>query len=521
MSVCSSCAAHEISLRSRDWLSEKRQPFGPERPLEATVTEKQNATGHHPDSRLATEATMTEEAPHGSFEQRGHKVVAKDRQAEGRFGLMFRKLPPFQPPDDLLRSLAATMEQPRPSPFTQFDNPDIPGGFTFLGQFVDHDITFDPKSDLEKQQDPDGLTNFRTPVFDLDSVYKGGPTASPQLYDGPRLRLDVHDGIEDLVRGSDGRADIGDPRNDENAIICQLQIAFIEFHNAVVEHVQASGGPTDELFARAQRLAQFHYQWAVLTDFLPHICGASVVDDVLKKPSGNAPVRAQLRFYKPRQVPYIPVEFSVGAYRFGHSQIRPAYRMNAQTVAAFFQPEAGETNLNGFRPLLPRLKIDWQHFFDVPGSPTSPQRSMRIDAKLSAPLFHLPFGGEPRSLALRNLLRGKALQLPSGQAVAAEMQRELGGVAPLTNQELGLTEPGWDNQAPLWFYVLKEAEVRAGSRRLGPVGARIVAEVIVGLLAENRSSFFTLDPTFRPDRPFTDQKGEFRMGDLLRFAGAV
>jgi hypothetical protein len=453
---------------------------------------------------------------HGSVEQRGLQGIAKKRDAEGRFGFMFKNLEPFSPADDLLISLAASMEQPRPNPFTQFDNPDIPAGFTFFGQFVDHDLTFDQTSKLEQEQDPDGLKNFRTPVYDLDSVYAGGPAKKPNLYDGAKLRLDSHDGIEDLVRSVDGIADIGDPRNDENGIICQLQIAFIKFHNRMVELVEDSA-PGDDVFERARRLAQFHYQWVVLTDFLPRIAGQDVVDSVLKKPSGNAPIRADLKFYKPKKVPFMPVEFSVAAYRFGHSQVRPAYRMNPQNVAAFFEPEPGETNLNGFRPLLPELKIDWQNFFDIPGSAARPQRSLLIDTKLSAPLFQLPFGTPPFSLAERNLRRSKAIKLPSGQSVAEAM-----GVEPLSNEQLGLPpDPGWNGEAPLWFYILKEAEIQQQSRRLGQVGGRIVAETFVGILAENKRSFFTLDPQFRPKPPIAPSEGTFKMGDLLKFAQGV
>ena len=454
---------------------------------------------------------------HGEFQQRGQEAPARQRDVEARFGFMFKRLEPFAPPDELLLALADTMRQPSPNPPTQFDNPGVPAGYTFLGQFVDHDLTLDTTSQLERDQDPEGLTNFRTPVYDLDSVYGGGPGERSQLYDGPKLRLQSHDGIEDLLRGEDGVADIGDGRNDENAVICQLQIAFVRFHNRMVDHVTALGTSGDEVFPAARRLAQRYYQWAVLTDFLPRICGQDVVDSVLKTPSGNAPIRADLRHYKPKQTPFMPIEFSVAAYRFGHSQVRPGYRLTDTTGGAFFQPQPGERNLNGFRPLLPALKIDWRHFFDIPGASVTPQRSLRIDAKISGPLFHLPFGGEPRSLAARNLLRAKALQVPSGQAVARAMD-----VPALSNDDLGVpADPGWDGQAPLWFYVLKEAELQHQGTRLGDVGGRIVAEVLVGLLCHNRESFFHLDPGFRPEPPIAPEPGTFRVGDLLAWAGAA
>ncbi len=139
---------------------------------------------------------------------------------------------------------------------------------------------------------------------------------------------------------------------------------------------------------------------------------------------------------------------------------------------------------------------------------------MRIDSKISFPLFQLPFGGPPASLAERNLLRGKALGLPSGQAVAVAM-----GLQPLSNATLGMSDDrGWNGQAPLWFYVLKEAELQHAGTRLGPVGARIVAETLVGLLAQNRDSFFRLDPGWRPVPPIAPSEGTFAVGDLLAFA---
>ena len=459
------------------------------------------------------------EQPHGSFPQRGQDAPARNREAEGRFGFMFKGLEPFSPPDELLRSLAASMEQP---PFNaanpaEFDNPEIPAGYTFFGQFVDHDITAERTSQLDREQDPEGLRNFRTPVYDCDSVYGGGPPEKPQLYDGPKLRLDHHDGIEDLPRKADGTADIGDPRNEENAILHQLQIAFLKFHNAVVDHVAGSGTPQAEVFPKAQALVQRYYQWAVLTDFIPRICGQETTDAVLEKQSGNAPIRADLRFYKPKKTPFMPLEFAVAAYRFGHSQIRGGYRLTRNVGAAFFQPQPGQRNLNGFRPLLPELKLDWQNFFEIPGSTVTPQRSQRIDAKLTSPLFHLPFGPPPHSLAERNLLRGKALKLPSGQTVAEAM-----GFKPLSNDDLGFdNDPGWNDEAPLWYYILKEAELQHQGTHLGDVGGRIVAEVLVGLLVENRNSFFRLEPNWKPVPPIAATAGEFRIGDLLKFAGAA
>ena len=141
--------------------------------------------------------------------------------------------------------------------------------------------------------------------------------------------------------------------------------------------------------------------------------------------------------------------------------------------------------------------------------------SRLIDTQLSLPLFKLPptvvapTAGAIVALAERNLLRGKRLGLPAGQDVAAAM-----GVKPLTNAQLGLTEPGWKNKAPLWFYILKESEL-LGGRKLGPVGGRIVAEVILGLMALDKSSYFNANPSFTPGA------AGYRMGDMILAADAI
>jgi hypothetical protein len=239
-------------------------------------------------------------------------------------------------------------------------------------------------------------------------------------------------------------------------------------------------------------------------DFLPHVVGQDMVDQVLEE-RDSEPAKVKLDFYEPEDtdMPMMPVEFAVAAYRFGHSMIRGAYRINDKVdpvtgellldpvtgqpipnVAAIFGAQPDASNLNGSRPLPRTLEIVWRHFFAIPTLNNTPTNNARlIDSKLSAPLFTLPSSVVPPpdllvSLAQRNLLRGKRLGLPSGQRIAREM-----GVAALSNQQLGLgKESGWKREAPLWFYVLKEAELQQGGVRLAAVGGRIVAEVFLGLL---------------------------------------
>jgi hypothetical protein len=467
---------------------------------------------------------------------RGLRLPTKNRSLEGRFGLMFKGLPAFAPPDELLSGLAASMEEPRGASPDVTDAARFPAGHVLLGQFIDHDLTFDNTPLPEQQEDPLARTNFRSARFDLDSLYGVGPSVSPELYerdDPAKLRLTglADAGTpDDLPRQSDGKAIIGDPRNDENLIICQLHVAFAKFHNALVDHVRAQGGNgVDKVFKQAQRLCRWHYQWMVVHDYLPRVVGQTVVDAILEERT-DAPAIVRLAFYYPRnpKKPMIPIEFAVAAYRFGHSMLRPTYVINEDeggvVEADLFGEEPTDSNLNGSRPCPPRLVIAWRHLFDIPGVAGPPaNNARRIDGDLSVPLFTLPASVIPPpdrtniSLAERNLLRGKRLGLPSGQRVARKM-----GVETLSNEQLEIgDEPGWEGQAPLWYYVLKEAEIQHNGERLGTVGGRIVAEVFLGLLKLDRKSYLRQDPPWKPRPPIAGTVGRFEIGDLLRFAGAA
>jgi hypothetical protein len=463
---------------------------------------------------------------HGGAELRGLNAPHSRAYASGRFGRLFPLLPRFSPDPQALIALGRAggpmdaKDPPPPAPANAPDNPTITAGFTFLGQFVDHDITFDPTSSLERQSDPEAVTNFRTPSLELDNVYGAGPGASPHLYqrasrggDPNKLLIgpDTDGNPNDLTRNQEDAALIGDPRNDENLIVSQLHLAVLKFHNAVVDDVKSDPPIGRSIFEEAQRLVRWHYQWMLVHEFLPLICGKEVVEDVLEH--GR-------KFYNWRNDPFIPVEFSVAAYRFGHSQVRPGYRISANFAAPIFAaapsaPPAEPNDLSGGRRILPRQVIDWKNFFALGGTP---QQSKAIDTKISSPLLDLPFPsgapGDPKSLATRNLLRHLTFGLPSGQAVAEAMCEgilepdELEDLAPLS----------LDFETPLWFYILKEAELRAGGRHLGPVGGRIVAEVLIGLLEGDRQSYLR---AHRRWKPLYGTGGDFTMVDLLKKAGVA
>jgi hypothetical protein len=436
---------------------------------------------------------------------------------------MFGQLPVFEPSDAFLKALAKEMvDKGGPAG----DNAQIPSGYTYFGQFVDHDITFDSSSSLDRQQDPDAVKNFRTPRFDLDSLYGRGREGSPQLYDqrspgGVKLLVGKNPATDedgtalerrDLPRNDQGIALIGDPRNDENTIVSQLHLTFIRFHNRVVDFVSEKPAfdTPKKVFKEANRLVRWHYQWVVVHDFLKRIATAERVNKILQ-PDQNP--RVNLLFYKPGATPFMPVEFSVAAYRFGHSMVRPSYRINGVVPELpIFSKSTRPSPLeafHGFRRLPEAWTVDWSFFFKTGNR--KPQPSRKIDTKLARGLTELPGErGEMRSLPLRNLRRGVALKLPSGRRVALAMNAQ-----PLTGRQLGTD----DHPAPLWYYILREAAVREKGARLGPVGARIVAEVLLGLLDKDPLSYLSVEPTWTPELPGATAN-DFTMVDLIKFAQA-
>jgi hypothetical protein len=480
-------------------------------------------------------ADFTADGLHGS-ELRGMYLTTKNRLAEGRFGVMFKKLPAFGPPDDLLEGLARTMVEDQTVPDDSFLNtsPRLFAGFTFIGQFIDHDITFDNTPLAQQQEDPDATVNFRTPRYDLDSVYGLGPATEPQFYDPAdpdKLLIKANvNGVADMPRDAGGHAIIPEARNDENLIVLQFHKGVAQFHNRLVDYVRSQGVRPEWVFETARRLTRWHYQWAVTHDFLPRFVGDALIGPtgtVYKEVAGKPPV-INLAYYRPTNKdgrPFMPVEFSVAAYRFGHTIIRPFYIINETTAARggvpVFGPDGG-FNLNGGRPIPIDLVMEWRNI--LPVDPTFPARKPRkIDTKLSLPLASLPSSVVPPPdptvhLAVRNTLRGKKVGLPSGQQVAAAMR------APaLTNTTLGLgNDPGWAGQAPLWYYILKEAELPPNNaEKLGAVGGRIVAEVLVGLLQRDPNSYLYLDAAWKPTPPIAPATGQFGFVDLLKFAGAA
>jgi hypothetical protein len=497
---------------------------------------------------------------------RGAEFAPRSLSLEGRFGRLFRQLAPAEFLPSTLLTLGELMtagKEDAPTPETQVDdeeNQGINAGYTYLGQFIDHDLTFDPASSLQKQDDPDALVDFRTPRFDLDNIYGRGPADQPYLYedDGRHLQLgrpltgnlldansrDVPRHSSQSQTGGRARALIGDPRNDENVIVSQLQATMLRFHNKIAdEH-------PDKSFAEIQRLVRWHYQWVVLHDFLPTIAGPEMVNAVLPRPD-----QPQLRFYHSKKEPFIPVEFSVAAYRFGHSMVRPIYRLNTTTQGTKPTPGPKDdaangrqeifhkiddfNSLNGFREFPSTWAIQWNLFFDLGDNRKNIgverlQKAYKIDTSLVNPLGDLPesvSSGGPHALAQLNLIRGLRMGLPSGQDVARTM-----GIQPLTDDQLkvGKATEGespsnqrlidipaigkqFVGKAPLWYYVLAEAQQQFKKDdtpiHLGEVGGRIVVETLVGLMVGDAHSFLAADPNWAPNNG-----RKFLMSDLIKKA---
>ena len=457
----------------------------------------------------------------------------------------------------------------------------IPAGFTYLGQFVDHDLTRDVTNIPfgTPVTTPDLLAQGRSPAIDLDSVYGAGP-GDPHdsifyATDGVRLKLGrtqestpppvanlALDGFDMPRKGAttaeplEARmAQIPDPRNDENLAVGQTHLAFMRFHNRVCDRLAGAGTPSAMLFEQAREMVVKHYQWMLRSDFLPRIVDPAIVDDVFTYGRKVFEVDATV-------TPTMPIEFSVAAYRLGHSMIRDKYNWNAVfsaggaigdlgTLDNLFRFSGTSGNLSpgtivdnplegSFERLPTNWVADWTRLYDfvTDGTPElAPEKGQLnftrpLDIRLTNPLANLPlgsFGGRgttvpamERNLAFRNLVRGRMVGLATGQEVAAHIATLVPGVKVLTAAEILGNDLGGLSQAlrdelttatPLWFYILREAGLNSG--RLGAVGGRIVAETFHRAIEGSRISILR-DPYFRPI--FGPDQNVFRMTDLLKIA---
>ncbi|TRD12638.1 peroxidase [Erythrobacter insulae] len=448
-----------------------------------------------------------------------------DGDRDDRFGRLFGDLAPnYTRPDILIETGKAGGNMEDPDDKGRTDS--VPVGMVFFGQFVDHDITLDASTTFDSVIDnPGEIANVRTPTLDLDCIYGLGPEAQPYLFNqdrignkpGPFAGVKLLTGADnpgqaglyehDLFRAPDpnNRAIIGDPRNDENRIISQIQLAIIRFHNHVAQTLydESMADPDAEtleghdLYEAARRTTTWHYQWAVVNDLLTDMCGKPVVERIL----GCG------REYYCGHVPLIPVEFSVAAYRFGHSMIP----MKIQVQKNGNRFELFGTKLGrGFGPLTdPDAVVDWHELLFTPENRTV-ERAQKLDTLLAGDLLDLPFvdgNAAEKSLATRNLLRGNAFLLPAGEKIAELMGIDQADINKVVKKANDINSDFGDEGIPLWLYLLAEAEVigRAevggGTKKgegLGPVGATIVAEVLIGLLELDDHSYLGANRNWAP-----------------------
>ena len=364
---------------------------------------------------------------------------------------------------------------------------ETPAGWPVFGQFVAHDITAD-RSTLRSHADTAALQNARSPQLNLECLYGDGPVGHPFLYqrnDPAKFLLGTHGA--DVQRNSEGIAVIGDPRNDSHTLMAQMHLAMLKLHNSFVDEARRRQVASDRVFEEAARQLRWLYQWCVLHEFLPILVGQTLTDQVLNEGP---------RWFRLAHGAFIPLEFADAAYRYGHCQIRHRYLLNRET-----KPMPVFPDLLGFREIPRERAVDWTLFFDTPGKRTA-QRSKKIDGKLVRSLIQLPVAitgecevDDYHSLAVRDLQRGQGVGLPSGEAVARHL-----GIAPLTAAQICVASTGWHAETPLWYYVLREAAACTGGHRLGPVGGRIVAEVLIGLINQDKGSFRQVSPKWRPHK---------------------
>ena len=427
-----------------------------------------------------------------------HHALNDDRPLPQVFGYLLDANPVtgnLTRPDivDAFDKLVETMRVKKVQPGT------ADAGMTFLGQFIDHDITLDATSAIGTKIDPRNIRNIRTPELDLDCVYGDGPEASPYLYgEGDAhefLLFGRKDNPYDLARNCKGRALIGDFRNDENILVSQVQGAFIALHNILMSQAKknkdaghdiadcAAMGVRSEVwdgvinpglqtFEQVRRFIRLHYQWIVINEFLPAFVDQADIDHAFAHDLFPG-------------APMMPAEFSVAAYRFGHATVQHEYVLrHGEAPLDLFA-------LRGFGPRDAGATIEMAQFFGPKA-----QKALPVGTKMANTLFELPnfivgsgleWGNhkiplpQAKKLGLRNILRDRtAMQLPSGQQMARHLGlAELHPPKPLKDAHIDKT--------PLWFYCLQEAEA-SGKGKLTGVGGKIVASVIARILKEDRES---------------------------------
>lgn len=494
------------------------------------------------------------------------------------------------------------------------DNSDTPALFTFIGQFIDHDITagtdresnfsaIDLDTERLRQKDKTDVSqhvaNLRTGALDLGSVYGTNlhvGAFGKQLQDAmrcpqDRAKLLVGTGVEipgcrpDLPRDSgtdvlrmerlvdpsrglvpfsafekltgdirdvffdrDGspilsRAVIGDLRNDENLGVAQTHLMFVRLHNKIVDAARRSDVDVcdrDAVFLWARTELRKIYNWLIINEYLPQICEADTLANVLAHDAPLYKAFLDRTHGDVRSVMALPLEFSVAAFRFGHSQARPDYDWNETfgRGTSTSTPSADRANFNllfqfsgsGLHAAadvpnrVPTTGIpDMERLLNVGDDWFADRNTRKIDTFLAPDLSDMAqeqagLKANMKNLAVRNMWRAHLLNIPTGQACIQALADVGVSITPLSQSELTsghtgavLQEVRLTDQTPLWFYILKEAETRGSGNRLGPLGSRLVAETLAGLVIHGTDTYW--------NAPGSDDNGRWTPADGVTING--
>jgi hypothetical protein len=459
----------------------------------------------------------------------------------------------------------------------------MPSGYVYFGQFIDHDLTRDGLAASVVQPDDGQRPNYRTPRLDLDHMYGTDQQDLRCLYDNGRLKLNhtqvvsyggrpYGGGGDDLFR-QNGKAIIVDPRNDENLIVAQMHVLWAKFHNYLLDLVErdsetpiVAGVPGKDAVEKTQNLVRWHYQQIVLNDFLPHIVSSRVLNDIAEH---------GLKLFKTSDTPdddlALPIEFTMAAFRFGHSMVQGSYfiddiqNVNISDILRLTGLAGGITfSLPG------NYAIDWEMFF---GQDVRVNRGETIDTFITDALFRIdhssvasfvvrqdqPGSAIGRGATARNddfpvlvpscinlatgamslpcltLTRGSNASLPSGEDFAdyfGYKQLPTGKLYVYPEDKDFFNQSGIKGKTPLWYYLLREAALQGQMepataadhdtpvQKLGPIGSRIVAETIYRVLSADRSSIFNAGKDWNPpvlECPYGPPQSIYTMSDLIAF----
>lgn len=423
-------------------------------------------------------------------------------------------------------------------------NKNLPAGYTYLGQFIAHDMSFNPK-DLPVNMET--TVNGRSPTLDLDSLYGDGPLSdsSKHLYEDDKRRLKVgynspkakgfrNDLLRDETNPDNQKALIADERDDENLAVAQTHLAFAKFHNAVVTKLEGSGEfPEDKLFEESKKRVVQHYQWIILEDYLPRILQPDILRNYRRHLRRAVPC-------DPAKPPYMPIEFAFAAFRLGHSMVASLYNWNKNFESATLKQLFENSGNNPIPYMLGALHykwiIDWTRFYDFTSHgiprPQNFNFAEKIDTTVTGGMRNLSglptmSGTNQLSLASLNLIKGNLMGLSSGQAIAKAYREEILTPEQLLNKDSHaeiLKTGNLQCETPLWYYILKEAELPPNNgERLGRVGSRIVATTFVGLIKRSRTSILVEDrwSPLKDERFGFGRRKTFEMTDLLSFMGEL